>query len=68
MKKSVSRPSPQTQRQTAATGNERLEFPDGDVQLPDGVNASEIEEPTDEPASDFLGTELPLLSQRDNAV
>ena len=46
------------------TLNECLEFLDGDVQQ--DVNASEIEEPADEPASDILdgGTELPLLSQR----
>ena len=48
------------------TGNVCLEFLDGDVQSPDDVNASEIEEPVDQPASDILdnGTELPLLSQR----
>ena len=48
------------------TGNESLEFLDGDVHPPDGVNASESDEPVDEPVSDILDscTERPLLSQR----
>ena len=36
------------------TRNECLEFPDGDVHPPDGVNASESDEPTDEPVSEIL--------------
>ena len=49
-----------------ATANVCLESPDGDVQPPGDVNASEIDEPADEPASDILdgGTELLLLSKR----
>ena len=37
--------SSQPQSQTAPTGNECLEFPDGDVHPPDDVNASENDEP-----------------------
>ena len=48
------------------TGNDCLGFPDGDVQPPEEVDVSEIDESTDEPTSGILtfGTKPPLLSHR----
>ena len=49
-----------------STRNECLEFPDGDVHPPDDVNASESDEPADEPVSESPDScnELSFLSQR----
>ena len=59
-------PPSQTQSQTAPTGNECLEFPDGHVHPPDDVNAGEGGGPADEPVSESLDScyELSFLSQR----
>ena len=52
------------------TGNDCLEFPDGNVHLPDNVNVSENDESADEPVSENLDscTERSFLIQLRNSV
>ena len=63
-------PSSLAQCQITSTRNDCLAFPDGNVHLPDHVNASENDESAGKPVSENLdsGTERSFLSQRQSRL